>query len=472
MRNAPWKKLRSVVTNPWAGAVAIYSVFQVTGYAGSCIRVRRASDNTEQDIGFSAGVLSMAALATFRGASTLYLVKIYDQSGAGNHATQTDTTAQPVVITANAVGSLQPLTFDSTPTRYAGSPTYKWMDLPASLTLNRANFSVFRCVAQPFAISRSGHYEFDASSRLVYTYSESSLGVRSGDGTTVRNANRVAQLPRTQPWVLGETFSASQMAFYSGADVMTSGGRSATAITGGRIGATQIGGDYVGQFDLFAFVVFPTCLSSQDSAGVVSWLESSCAVTKTQTRQVVLFGNSRIEGYDATQLNNFARQLAADLSHPVRLMNMGIGGRTMATMSSSDITQFINPLVDASLSKNILLVGDPTNDFTDGTTAATCEGYVQSICTSGRSAGFAKIAVVTACKNGSHTSGQAAEQAAYNTWLRANYASFADGLVDFDADARFSTPNDGIYFSDSKHQTSLGQGVEATLAAAVIDPWL
>ena len=50
----------------YPGAAAAYSLDQLnTSYSGAAIRVRRASDSTEQDIGFVDNELDTAALATF-----------------------------------------------------------------------------------------------------------------------------------------------------------------------------------------------------------------------------------------------------------------------------------------------------------------------------------------------------------------------------------------------------------------------
>lgn len=77
-----------------------------TGYAGSCIRVRRSSDSTEQDIGFvssaiDAAVDSAAAIA-FCGAGDGFVTKIYDQSGSGNDWVQATATKQPQCISAGS----------------------------------------------------------------------------------------------------------------------------------------------------------------------------------------------------------------------------------------------------------------------------------------------------------------------------------------------------------------------------------
>jgi len=73
--------------------------------------VRRDSDNTEQDVGFSGGVLDTAAMLAFCGAAGSaapqpangYASKWYDQSGAGNHAVQPARTSQYQVVNAGAL---------------------------------------------------------------------------------------------------------------------------------------------------------------------------------------------------------------------------------------------------------------------------------------------------------------------------------------------------------------------------------
>jgi hypothetical protein len=89
----------------------LYSLRRLRGsYAGSCIRVRRSSDNTEQDIGFASGVLDTAALASFVGANSAYVVTWYDQSGNGNNFAQATQANQPRIVNAGTVD--RGITFD------------------------------------------------------------------------------------------------------------------------------------------------------------------------------------------------------------------------------------------------------------------------------------------------------------------------------------------------------------------------
>lgn len=77
-------------------AAAAYSVRKLrTAYTGSCMRVRRTSNNNEQDIGFVNNYLDTATLKSFAGTSNLFVVTWYDQSGNGRDATQATAANQP-----------------------------------------------------------------------------------------------------------------------------------------------------------------------------------------------------------------------------------------------------------------------------------------------------------------------------------------------------------------------------------------
>jgi hypothetical protein len=70
----------------YPGALQAYSFRRLsTAYTGSSFRVRRSSDNTELDIGFSGETLNTSQLLTFCAGGFGYVVRFYDQSGNGNH---------------------------------------------------------------------------------------------------------------------------------------------------------------------------------------------------------------------------------------------------------------------------------------------------------------------------------------------------------------------------------------------------
>lgn len=115
--------LDAYLTNLWS----VCSLkLRVSTYTGPAIRVRRSSDNAEQDIGFVGTVLDTAALLAFTGAGSGYVVRFYDQSGGGNDFAQATGSKQARIVNAGAYDAA--LKFDGVSHSYAsvnltGTPT-------------------------------------------------------------------------------------------------------------------------------------------------------------------------------------------------------------------------------------------------------------------------------------------------------------------------------------------------------------
>jgi len=89
--------------NDYSGAAAAYSLRLLDNtYSGSAVRVRRASDNAEQDIAFSNNELDTATLETFASGTDAFVTTWYDQSGSGNNATQTTASSQPKIVSSGS----------------------------------------------------------------------------------------------------------------------------------------------------------------------------------------------------------------------------------------------------------------------------------------------------------------------------------------------------------------------------------
>lgn len=95
-----------------------YSVRKLrTAYAGNCLRVRRSSDNTEQNIGFSGNDLDTASLLSFVGAGSGFVVTWYDQSTNAVDVTMATAANQPRIVNAGSLeteNSKPTLVFDGT----------------------------------------------------------------------------------------------------------------------------------------------------------------------------------------------------------------------------------------------------------------------------------------------------------------------------------------------------------------------
>ena len=92
----------------FGGVTAYYSLRKFTeAETLNAIRVRRSSDDSEQDIGFdSNGDLDSTALLAFVGTGGTdngYVTKWYDQSGNSNDAINADASEQPLVVSGGSV---------------------------------------------------------------------------------------------------------------------------------------------------------------------------------------------------------------------------------------------------------------------------------------------------------------------------------------------------------------------------------
>ena len=96
----------STMLDAYPSAAAAYSTRLLRGayYGSSAIRVRRASDNAELNIGFTtSGNLDETALTTFAGGGDAFVTTWYDQSGNSRNSIQTTAGNQPQVVTGGFV---------------------------------------------------------------------------------------------------------------------------------------------------------------------------------------------------------------------------------------------------------------------------------------------------------------------------------------------------------------------------------
>jgi hypothetical protein len=115
-RQAPPKYL----LDAFPGAAIAFSMRRLnSAYTGPAIRIRRASDNAEMDINFiDSSVASSTAyfgqlkdtineseIVNFCGANQGFIVRIYDQSGNGNHLNQTVAASQTLIYANSGNGT-------------------------------------------------------------------------------------------------------------------------------------------------------------------------------------------------------------------------------------------------------------------------------------------------------------------------------------------------------------------------------
>jgi len=90
-----------------ASAFSLRKLSPNTLYSGAAIRVRRSSDNTEQDINFASSganaLIDTSALLSFVGANNGFIVTWYNQNGSSNHATNSTASEQPRIVNAGVI---------------------------------------------------------------------------------------------------------------------------------------------------------------------------------------------------------------------------------------------------------------------------------------------------------------------------------------------------------------------------------
>ena len=90
--------------NTYSGSSIAYSLRLLDStYTGSAIRVRRSSDNAEQDIGFASNILDTASLLTFVGSGDGFVDTWYDQSGNAKDMTQATASKQGQIVASGVV---------------------------------------------------------------------------------------------------------------------------------------------------------------------------------------------------------------------------------------------------------------------------------------------------------------------------------------------------------------------------------
>ena len=87
-----------------AAPTAAYSLRSITGGDPKAVRVRRSSDNSEQD--FTVSEIHSGALVSFVGSGNDGFVETwYDQSGNGNNLTQSTDGKQPTIVTSGTLNT-------------------------------------------------------------------------------------------------------------------------------------------------------------------------------------------------------------------------------------------------------------------------------------------------------------------------------------------------------------------------------
>ncbi|MEM0935730.1 MAG: GDSL-type esterase/lipase family protein [Pseudomonadota bacterium] len=181
--------------------------------------------------------------------------------------------------------------------------------------------------------------------------------------------------------------------------------------------------------------------------------------------KIIFDGNSIVNGFNVNPGEDFPT-LVADLTGAA-VIEVGVNSHTTAERrAANDTAPHYAPGSTAVLF-------EITNDLYFGADAATAQANYQGWCEDVRGLGYAVFActVLPRSNPGTPTSFENDRQTV-NAWLRANYGSFADGLIDFAADSSIGDAGDETnrtYYADDVHPGPAGHAVLAELTRAALN---
>jgi hypothetical protein len=175
--NEVWSAFSSGLLDTYSGAAAAYSLRRLSiSYTGSAIEVRRASDNSTQDIGFSGEDLDIATLESFCSGTNGFVTTWYDQSGNGRNATQTTAANQPQIVSSGSVITEN------------GKPAIEFDSINDELSLPRFTYSQLSVIG----ISKTTSVGANNSHVLAQT-----------NGFLLKSGQSPTNFPRFQPYDTG-----------------------------------------------------------------------------------------------------------------------------------------------------------------------------------------------------------------------------------------------------------------------------
>lgn len=444
-----------------SGASAIYALVRSGEYNGPCLRVVRASDSAEQDIGFNtSGFVDVGAARAFAGASAITVKTWYDQSGNGNDATQTTVGNQPKLNTEFGLHGFYGVFFGDIDSIFNG--TYRYFNLPSGVSYNSRDYSCLAMVATGASGNIHPYFQNgpDAGNIYVSVFNRNT-SVRPGVYAYLTSSYGFPVIsPVPGPMESGFSFvgavgGATNRKVYGtehngdGGIYTSSTANNAGTGTGGRIGYS-VGASACFRGSMYAVAIYPSALDASDVATVKSEFErvwSPVAVQKT--RALVFDGDSITEGYGATFQRNRTRLTYAALNDKtIGYYNMGICGRTADGNYQTRVNTLSYLTGDATDGAAVVLltgINDIKNIGTSGTNV--WNNYIAPYITYAVGLGYS-VGVGTLIRNDNLTEAKETERQTLNGLIRANAAGLGAVVIDYDADSADITLPDGTHPND------------------------
>jgi lysophospholipase L1-like esterase len=253
------------------------------------------------------------------------------------------------------------------------------------------------------------------------------------------------------------------------------------ATTGGAVGRTMnlSDGSYTTHSfmgEIFELAIFSAPLTDTMMQTLLSNMQTANRLrADSNSNQVVFIGDSLTTGGGLVQMSrSYPWVLGQQYGNAYKSLMIAAPGQTIA-QQQYQATNYVQNLDMTPFGINVAIVCCGSNDVTAGRTTTQITTDLATLCAGLRSAGYKVIVVTITLKTNGIGTTNATTWAginAVNASLRGNYTAYADALVDWAGDPRFSDPTNTTYFTDQIHTTEAGDGVKAALVKAALDPIL
>lgn len=476
----------SKVLDPYqSNTAAAYSTNKVFSNATLCLRVRRASDNTQLDIGFVNNKLDTTSLSSFLTATTGFLATWYDQSGNGYHLIQADVTKQPGV-TLNASNGLPAITFDGV------------NDTMANVA-NVFNSSFNRSFSNVILGSKTAGSAFGIATQTPgFYYGRFTNGGLQRFGTTgiatggnnmdyhalYDNVNNLFTSIFTYDGTNRKAYANNTL--YS--SILSNGGSDNMSLTSNITVGSAFDGSSPWTGNVYTCLYLKTALSAADSTIFGNKLKIDFGL---QAKSFVKFtGNSRVLGFGSTTGDgsypgqSFPSQLVLSSGGPISFtfMNDALNGASSEALITTNAAKNIYD-TNGYCAKLIVIFQEIIDSLIIGDTAAQAITAQNTYMASFKALGYTVVVLTCAAGqinisdptapngNGVSTNSMEVQRLIANAAMPAYVGIYYDYLVDIGSDSRVgtlaSTNNMTYWNTDKLHNNDTGYSVVAALVKPI-----
>lgn len=442
---------------------------------------------------FRAGIACYSDAGTTPAASGAGVYQWNDQSGAGNHLTQTAAAQRPVLntytasLTSAGAASIAPYGYTTSIDQTSYPPSLLFdgasslMQLPVSATFSAAGCTGIVCSRGPYfaplCIGSAVNY-FIGYGWFGGTPQRMRMMTSTSTPFPV-----ITYLPAISPVVHGFRCSATlnETRLYIGTNQTSTitGNLANFSMTGGAVGAIPplsdpTNGHLCFRGEIYEAAFFNTPLDDDQVATLVRQMQTSNGLpSNANSSQLIFVGDSLTAGGPGIRPLSHccAWQVARHYGGAVKPLLLAVPGQSIAAQQAL-VTQQVVPLDRTSFTANVAVVCCGSNDIITGRSATQVSSDLAALCQTLRSAGFKVIVSTITLRSDGSNGAYASVFNAVNQTIRTSYSVYADAIVDWAADGRLSDPTNTLYFADQCHTTDAGDDVKAQLVQTALDPML